>query len=57
VFLTPSILEDLDNQGPDAVKAVAEGTRAVSYGGAPLNAATGNAMVAAGMNLTAAYGT
>ena len=52
----PSILEDLHCLGPEAVKTVAEGTSSVIFAGAPLKAETGNALVAAGMKLIAAYG-
>ena len=56
VALPPSILEDLLDLGPEAIKTVAEGTSMVIFAGAPLKKETGDALIAAGVKVTAAYG-
>jgi hypothetical protein len=57
VMIGPSILEDLYSLGPEAVRKVVEGTRFIVFGGTPLNVITGNALAAAGMKLSAGWGT
>jgi hypothetical protein len=56
VVLPPSILEDLYSLGLEATTKVAEGASLVMFAGAPLKVEIGNALVAAGMKLTTAYG-
>lgn len=55
IITLPSILEELYDIGPEAVKTVAQGSSAVLCAGAPLNTSTGDALVDLGLNVYTIY--
>lgn len=57
VLLTvPAILSDIASLGLEAIKALADGTRAVTYGGAPLPLEIGDTLTENGIDLISDLG-
>lgn len=56
VISIPYILTEIHAAGPDAMRELAKHTSLMAYGGAPLDPAVGDDLVAHGVRIAATYG-